>query len=789
MDKYENIMESLNTIMPYYNPTTGEARIGVINSLSKKSSTFSIIAIRCDEESCTGRKNLKVGKIYQLLSGYTINDDIITEEEWRSIQNVIYDDFVDDKTYDIPHVQFSAIVGKNGSGKSSLVELFMRIVNNFATSLFGEINPDTANERLHYVKGVSGSIWFALENSIYMLKVSQNVVSLNKYKKNSNDVYPIQYIKEKNPVFDISLTTSNATIAHTIGDNKDIKNILEHFFYSLIANYSLHAYNTNDFILECIPTEKKEYLYGDEKFNVEDDNWLHSWFHKNDGYKTPMCIIPYRNEGIIDINNENELAKERLISLMIMHQDYRVINDHLQAEELEINIKELPSYGFGYLTNKLKLTKLKENDYIELKNHIISSWEECIGCDFSKYTNKHLYDNAINYIVYKTIKVSKQYEEHNELYELLCDGNNLITESMVQELVIGEFNDHSHITRKIFQTIAYLIYNVYNLTPQKQNANIYLKFEEINWRAAFKNIDIYRDSTKIPIILSAIIPPPFCESEIRLYSNEHSDIVKFNMLSSGERQQLFTISSILYHLDNINSVKDDNFNKERIFYPHVNIILEEIELYFHPEMQRTFVRKLLEGIHAIRLEHLKSVNFILVTHSPYVLSDIPRSNILALEDDACIVRSDKLKTFGANVHDILRTSFFLDNGTMGAYAQWMVKHISACLHIHKWAQTRDVDFTEYHKCKKNEAFDFMERYTSSKTIGKEIEKYFEYEKFKEDLGARQIKLLIDLIDEPVLHNALIRQFNDTFGVDIVTKEQRRQELLKQLKELDEDDSI
>ena len=56
-------------------------------------------------------------------------------------------------------------------------------------------------------------------------------------------------------------------------------------------------------------------------------------------------------------------------------------------------------------------------------------------------------------------------------------------------------------------------------------------------------------------------------------------------------------------------------------------------------------------------------------------------------------------------------------------------------------------------------------------------------------SAKQIKILIDLIDEPVLHNALIRQFNDTFGMSIVAKEQKRQELLKQLKELDEDESI
>ena len=232
---------------------------------------------------------------------------------------------------------------------------------------------------------------------------------------------------------------------------------------------------------------------------------------------------------------------------------------------------------------------------------------------------------------------------------------------------------------------------MYNLTPQKQNANIYLKFEEINWRAAFKDIDIYRDSTKIPIILSAIIPPPFCESEIRLYSGDHKDIVKFNMLSSGERQQLFTISSILYHLDNINSVKDDNFNKERIFYPHVNIILEEIELYFHPEMQRRFVGLLMNSLRSVHFNNLKGIHIMMATHSPFLLSDIPSFNVLGLGEEGKSLGN----TFGANIMDLLGNTFFMD-ASIGDIAR---DEISKIIDLHNRCQTENIS-EEYKRNKK-----------------------------------------------------------------------------------------
>lgn len=105
--------------------------------------------------------------------------------------------------------------------------------------------------------------------------------------------------------------------------------------------------------------------------------------------------------------------------------------------------------------------------------------------------------------------------------------------------------------------------------------------------------------------------------------------------------------------------------------------MEEIELYFHPELQRTYIKNMLDGIKQVQLPHIESINICFVTHSPFVLSDIPSRNILALKirDEHINVSNEQMSSFGANIHDMLKNSFFLENGSIGAYADWIIRDI------------------------------------------------------------------------------------------------------------------
>ena len=71
----------------------------------------------------------------------------------------------------------------------------------------------------------------------------------------------------------------------------------------------------------------------------------------------------------------------------------------------------------------------------------------------------------------------------------------------------------------------------------------------------------------------------------------------------------------------------------------------------------------------------KNIHLIITTHSPFLLSDIPKQNIIFLDKDEngnCKVvdgLKEKKQTFGANIHTLLSDSFFMEDGLMGEFAK------------------------------------------------------------------------------------------------------------------------
>ena len=56
--------------------------------------------------------------------------------------------------------------------------------------------------------------------------------------------------------------------------------------------------------------------------------WIEALFHKNDGYRTPIVLNPFRERGNIDINVETELAEQRSIAFFSYFKLYHSIRFH-----------------------------------------------------------------------------------------------------------------------------------------------------------------------------------------------------------------------------------------------------------------------------------------------------------------------------------------------------------------------------------------------------------------------------------------------------------------------------
>lgn len=107
------------------------------------------------------------------------------------------------------------------------------------------------------------------------------------------------------------------------------------------------------------------------------------------------------------------------------------------------------------------------------------------------------------------------------------------------------------------------------------------------------------------------------------------------------------------------------------------LFLDEAETTLHPEWQRQMVYNVIWF-----LEHFAAkckVHVVFATHSPMLLSDIPKSNCVFLKKTGGVTGVVDLKldedgetfidTFGANIFDMYYHSFFMHNGTIGKFAE------------------------------------------------------------------------------------------------------------------------
>ncbi|MDJ1486213.1 hypothetical protein QNI16_37365 [Cytophagaceae bacterium YF14B1] len=125
----------------------------------------------------------------------------------------------------------------------------------------------------------------------------------------------------------------------------------------------------------------------------------------------------------------------------------------------------------------------------------------------------------------------------------------------------------------------------------------------------------------------------------------------------------------------------DTFNNQRIDLKnitHIKILIDEGDTYYHPAWQKKFLNDTLSFLSTLYKD--KTIQIILTSNSPFIASDIPRSNIIFLNTDKdgnCLVSdlNKKQETFGANIHTLLADSFFLDNGLIGDFANKKIQNI------------------------------------------------------------------------------------------------------------------
>ena len=604
--------------------------LGIENSEEKpsieESNKFKLIFIKplkdCNEKYL---KTLNEEELYLFDKAYSIHDETIEIDKEKDLSLFDLDNI---------NININAVVGKNGTGKSTIVELLFAIINNIS-----------------FEKKISEDI-IKIDN----LRVELIFESLHIYKITINDdeIKIFQYTKENNKY----INSTELNISEFDFDK---------LFYTIAVNYSQHSLNS---------------LYmGD---------WIHSLFHKNDAYQTPIVIEPYRKKGDININRQEVLIKQRLVSNLLLQEDSdnkenspRQLTEFYRAKSLNLsfNINKI-----FYLTDNVEQVVMKqiykddnlsipfqvfENGYIDILSILYKKYNVTImpnknlrNDKFSTYTFE---DKIHLYILKKLVSIAIKYKKYQVFFNIKEK-----TFKNIEEYIDKLFEDRSHICYKLKQAINFLRFE--SLVEKKEELQS-LSIEDLS-----NNIEnIILDHKEEKLTINELVPPSFFNLDIILDNGNEDKGINFNSLSSGEKQKIYSVNSILYHINNINSV--DN---SLIQYKRINVILDEIELYFHPELQRNYLSYLLHVISKANTNNILAVNILFVTHSPFILSDIPDSKILFLDKDSKDINSKTLpstkeiKTFGANIHELLINGFFMNN-SIGEFA---LKEIKTIVNFH-----------------------------------------------------------------------------------------------------------
>lgn len=779
------------------------------------------------------RKILKENEVYLLSSRYkedSLNELTLTFDRVVT-ENLYYQTMYDvNRDTGTLEVSINAIVGQNGDGKSTLLEVILRVLNNFACTQGYLVDQPT----LKYVEGVNAILYYEIDYNIYAIKCVEKEVTW--YKNGEVIVLPEGLDTQKK---------------RFLRDN-----CLPDLFYMMVINYSLYAYTPASL------------------GNATDEGyWIDGLFHKNDSYQTPVVLNPMRTKGSIDIIREEYLSKQRLMSIFVnsdgdekermvsnsekavgyafslekeskflkktLHKFFLdTFQDELIWEDMkpyEYSNEKIPSEiterfkdfwgAFQFelaenpklvkecsiiLSNRRRARKTDLRKYLTLINNTVypvnnkesKKRQGGFGREFGMLVNSRngeLYmlnyrqfyrlmlifliwraltetdryamrgarlndalsdtsnprNAAMLYLVYKFISIAETYQGFCNAYYLTEEKYTpLIREwpnldalgTIKQDLeLIMRTNDYR--TLKFKQTVRYL----------KQREEYYgaelCDFPHISYDYFLSFDDMNRQMVGIPLKeIQWRLPCPVFVGDIVLYDGK--DYYPLDTLSSGMIQRLNTVGSLIYHLRNL----DDNQEAEgMIAYNQVCIVMEEVELYYHPEYQKSYLNYLLEQISRAGLSRLKSLNLVFVTHSPFILSDLTRNDILCLENG---VQVDlKFQTFGANIHDLLRHPFFMKNGTIGDYAQKVINEIIVSLSIY-----------DAKKRVGNEPFDLAQ----FKCANPELVKYMDFLPTEEDgtldalnfeimYSSRTLKEAIGLLDEPIMRDALKREYERIFN--------------------------
>ncbi|HFK1746943.1 hypothetical protein CN463_18115 [Bacillus cereus] len=654
-----------------------------------------------------------------------VNQDINFDSEFHISYDQVTKELLIEKNYNYIEnfwggniISLSAIVGRNGVGKSSILEL---LKDRFFRGL------GIANETILIYKEKKE------QKDIYKLYYNEGLFNEGKIKINGENYDVNSYIFEKNESsfikineLDLSIqlfkAPSNRKISQTELLNLETTSRMAKNFalinYTYYWNYSRRQRSL----------DKESNTKGLEYFDYSIANKLDSVLRDKDKpqikgieniYKINTdqrfginYLYQLNENNIYDVLNylKNEKNRELLKQYFMIPEELYIyydyldsekransflfdsndINEYLRYEDRSRNYQhENLIYDF-LLKSPSKKIQLREAIFLRVYDSFFTEIQGMISSEDIQKNIKTLYENHSN------IEEIKNYKD---LVIVLEDFIILIFRAIKK----AETNEIMNPKNK-----KILIENFISL---HKRYNQFLDFIEYEFCKTVESVTI-AGSPRFEKDINGTVSEGYQDIEIPKITLDNKGI-ELALTLFNKYKNIGTNSKILYFVwRNLSSGQTNILNLltslntaiEKSEKKYILIFLDEAEVSLHPTWQKNYIKLLVDNIGAKAEEENKKVQIILTTHSPFVLSDIPTDRVVFLDEKPITKKvytkkslDDQPLTFGSNIHDLYMNSFFLEGGLMGDYAKQKINEVANKLINYNPKQKQEIKWEDIRK--------------------------------------------------------------------------------------------
>lgn len=564
----------------------------------------------------------------------------------------------------------SALVGKNGSGKT----LLLKHIKEGLPSLRNKaITVITKGKTLHVIYNLIDEKpkVIGLEKAInviyYCLNKSEYPRTMERLEGNLgfvNIVYfsnGFSFSQESSTRFSNFLSSNISTgflASSRKGDNliyRNNRDINSLFAYDmmLMINFLINERKLLDtFILPSI-----KYIQIIPRENYEEQ------LHRTNKYQIEEVF----NDKFFHDDMEDEIVKN---NVNFRNKLFEKLNSLLQS----INSNDKNDYKRH--SSYFKLSTIIDLVY-DFYNSIYNNTNKKIKVNLYRLLPQFLIDVDIS--KFDTINIVYDIDEFFNKVEYICDEH-----LKLLSILSYEYEEELIIEKERIRNYRVLIQKLNNFDLSWVQFD---NFKRLMIELDDKNINLLRDFFNVYLRLTLKGYYNF-----KWVNEKEGDI---RPLSSGE-EAIFKAYARIYSL--VNDIEDNKdgvkIEKE---YKDIIILMDEPELYFHPAWQTKLIKLFIQYFEHVFKEY--NVQIIMTSNTPFLLSDLPRENILLLNKEfdedlgRYITKVDYnriSKTFGQNIHTLLKDTFFLET-TIGEFAKEKINYIMEILNLNRNEELKETE--------------------------------------------------------------------------------------------------